>query len=109
MPKKKLLFLLAVCLLLAACQGTRKGEQKTSVRIGISLYRADDTFINNLQSIFEAKAKEYEQENGIKVILDIQDAKGSQNVQNVLFPLAAMCSASIPWTAWMPRPLLTWP
>ena len=82
MPKKKLLFLLAVCLLLAACQGTRKGEQKTSVRIGISLYRADDTFINNLQSIFEAKAKEYEQENGIKVILDIQDAKGSQNVQN---------------------------
>ena len=27
-------------------------------------------------------AKEYEQENGVKVTLDIQDAKGSQNTQN---------------------------
>lgn len=69
-------------MLLTSCQGVRKEEQKTSLRIGISLYRGDDTFINNIRSILEEKAKEYERENGIKVTLDIQDAKGSQNIQN---------------------------
>ncbi|MDE7016443.1 MAG: galactose ABC transporter substrate-binding protein [Lachnospiraceae bacterium] len=68
--------------MLASCQSVRKEEEKNSLRIGISLYRGDDTFINNLCSILEEKAKEYERENGIKVTLDIQDAKGSQNTQN---------------------------
>lgn len=79
--RKRLLFL-GVCMLLTACQGPRNEEQKTSIRIGISLYRGDDTFINNIRSVLEEKAKEYERENGIKVTLDIQDAKGSQNTQN---------------------------
>ncbi len=74
--------LLTMCMLLNACGGTGREEPKTSIRIGISLYRGDDTFINNIRSILEEKAKEYEQENGIKVTLDIQDAKGSQNTQN---------------------------
>ena len=52
------------------------------MRIGVSLYRGDDTFINNLRMVLEESAKEYEQETGIKVTLDIQDAKGSQNTQN---------------------------
>lgn len=69
-------------MLLTACQGPQNEEQKTSVRIGISLYRGDDTFINNIRSVLEEKAKEYERENGIRVTLDIQDAKGSQNTQN---------------------------
>lgn len=68
--------------LLTSCQGVGKEEQKSSLRIGVSLYRADDTFINNLRSMMEEKAKEYEREKGIKVTLDIQDAKGSQNTQN---------------------------
>lgn len=62
--------------------GVRKEEEKKSIRIGISLYRGDDTFINNIRSIIEEKAKEYERESGIKVTLDIQEAKGSQNTQN---------------------------
>lgn len=74
--------LLTMCMLLNACGGTGREEPKTSIRIGISLYRGDDTFINNIRSILEEKAKEYERENGIKVTLDIQDAKGSQNTQN---------------------------
>ena len=82
MTKLKILLLLAVCILLTSCQGVRKEETKNSIRIGISLYRGDDTFINNLRIIMEEKAKEFERENGIKVTLDIQDAKGSQNTQN---------------------------
>lgn len=82
MRKLKILLLLAACVMLTSCQGVRKEEPKNSIRIGISLYRGDDTFINNLRSIMEEKAKEYERESGIKVTLDIQDAKGSQNTQN---------------------------
>ena len=82
MTRLKILLMLAVCIILTSCQGVRKEEPKNSIRIGISLYRADDTFINNLRSIMEEKAKEFERENGIKVTLDIQDAKGSQNTQN---------------------------
>lgn len=81
--KKKALALLAVvCAFLTACQGPREEEEKKSIRIGISLYRGDDTFINNIRSELEEKAKEYEQEHGIKVTLDIQEAKGSQSTQN---------------------------
>ncbi len=69
-------------MLSAGCQGRDKEEPRTSIRIGISLYRSDDTFINNIRSIMEEKAKEYEKEREIKVILDIQDAKSSQNTQN---------------------------
>ena len=79
---KRILLLFGVCTLLTGCQGNQKEESKTSIRIGISLYRSDDTFINNIRSILEEKAKEYERERGIKVILDIQDAKSSQNIQN---------------------------
>lgn len=82
MQGKKIIILLAACMLLTACRGPQKEEEKTSIRIGISLYRGDDTFINNIRSELEEKAKEYEREKGIKVTLDIQDAKGSQNTQN---------------------------
>ncbi len=80
--KKALVLLTVVCAFLTACQGPREEEGKKSIRIGISLYRGDDTFINNIRSELEEKAKEYEQEHGIKVTLDIQEAKGSQSTQN---------------------------
>ena len=66
----------------AGCDGEEQETEKTSLRIGVSLYRGDDTFINNIRQELEACAKEYEQETGTKVRLDIQDAKGSQYTQN---------------------------
>ena len=77
-------FVLLTGIILPAAGCVRKEEpaEKTSIRIGMSLYRGDDTFINNIRGELEARAKEYEQETGIKVTLDIQDAKGSQNTQN---------------------------
>lgn len=79
-----LLSSLWVCLavLLTGCGGTEKETEKRSIRIGVSLYRGDDTFINNIRGELEKCAKAYEQEKGVKVNLDIQDAKGSQNTQN---------------------------
>lgn len=77
-------FLIGLCMLivLSGCGGLKAEETKKSLRIGVSLYRGDDTFINNIRGEMENCAKEYEQEHGIKVTLDIQDAKGSQNTQN---------------------------
>ena len=70
------------CILLSGCRAGAAPEKKHAIRIGVSLYRADDTFIGNIRSELEKRAKEYEQETGIKVTLDIQDAKGNQYVQN---------------------------
>jgi len=70
------------CILLSGCRAGAASEKKHAIRIGVSLYRADDTFIGNIRSELEKRAKEYEQETGIKVTLDIQDAKGNQYVQN---------------------------
>lgn len=66
----------------AGCKKTEEKEEKRSIRIGVSLYRGDDTFINNIRGELERCAKNYEQEHDIKVTLDIQDAKGNQNTQN---------------------------
>lgn len=66
------------------CRWEKKVEpqKRTSMRIGVLLYRGDDTFISTLRIALEKQAKEYEQESGIKVTLDIMDAKSSQNTQN---------------------------
>lgn len=74
--------LLCVVWLLAGCTGLNGTSEKKSIRIGVGLYRGDDTFINNIRNELEKCAKEYEKKSGVKVILDIQDAKGSQNTQN---------------------------
>ena len=68
--------------LLTGCAGTKGAEEKKSIRIGVSLYRGDDTFLNNIRGELERCAKDFEQEKGVKVTLDIQDARGNQNTQN---------------------------
>ena len=68
--------------LLTGCAGTKGAEEKKSIRIGGSLYRGDDTFLNNIRGELERCAKDFEQEKGVKVTLDIQDARGNQNTQN---------------------------
>lgn len=65
-------------------QGVKGGEteNKKSIRIGVTLYRGDDSFINTIRSNMEEQAKEYEKETGMKVVMEIVDAKGNQNAQN---------------------------
>ena len=76
---QQLLVGLCVLAVLAGCGSLKAEETKKSLRIGVSLYRGDDTFINNIRGEMENCAKEYEQKHGIKVTLDIQDAKGSHS------------------------------
>ena len=63
-------------------QRGKSRQKKMSIRIGVTLYRGEDAFINNIRSSLEEKAKEYEQQTGIKVNLEIMDPKGNQNTQN---------------------------
>lgn len=74
--------LLCTSALCGGCREMEAKQEKKSIRIGVSLYRGDDVFINNIRTELEEEAKAYEKENGIKVKLDILDAKGSQNIQN---------------------------
>ena len=57
---------LCVAALLAGCRELEKKEEKKSLRIGVSLYRGDDTFINNIRSELESCANDYEQQKGVK-------------------------------------------
>lgn len=65
-------------------QGKKAGgaDEKKSIRIGVTLYRGDDSFINTLRGNLEEQAKAYEKETGVKVVMEIVDAKGNQNTQN---------------------------
>ena len=76
-----LALLVAGTLLLNGCSAAKPAEKK-SIRIGVTLYRGDDAFINNIRSSLEEKAKEYEQQTGSKVNLEFMDPKGNQNPQN---------------------------
>lgn len=90
MEKRRRYVMASILLLLAAAAVAvlliRRGEQplekKTAIRLGVLLYRGDDTFISTLRTGLEENAKEYEQRTGIKVSMDVVDAKSSQNTQN---------------------------
>lgn len=88
MKMQKLLGGVAVALLFASgvlvmlSQGEEKETERSALRIGVTLYRGDDPFINSIRSQLEEKAKHYERESGIKVVLEVADAKENQNTQN---------------------------
>ena len=82
--RKKSVVLIVLCMGIgiSGCHMAKTEKEKNSIRIGVSLYRGDDTFINNIRKELEKQAKTYEQQTGIRVTLDIEEAKGSQNTQN---------------------------
>ena len=56
--------------------------KKNVIKIGVCLYRFDDTFISNVRQEIEEYVKEYEKEYGIKINLEVVDARDNQNTQN---------------------------
>lgn len=63
-------------------EGKEKTRRNEPIRIGVSLYRFDDTFIHGLKKEIEVYAKEYEKKNKTRINLEISDAAGSQIIQN---------------------------
>lgn len=72
----------AVCLLLAlpGCVGNQATKQH-DLRVGLALYREDDTFIKAVTSSIQNAAEEAMQE-GQRVTISTADAEGSQAAQN---------------------------
>lgn len=63
-------------------EGKEKTRRNEPIRIGVSLYRFDDTFIYGLKKEIEEYVKEYEKKNKLRINLEISDAAGSQIIQN---------------------------
>lgn len=57
-------------------------QHKKNIKIGVSIYKSNDTFVNTMIESMEAKAKKYEIETGTKVSLDVSSAKENQRTQN---------------------------
>jgi methyl-galactoside transport system substrate-binding protein len=76
------LALLIFCglLFLSGCGGSQASQPK--LKIGVSLYQADDSFVNYLNEYLQTAAKEKEQLDDIKITLNVVDAAGTQSVQN---------------------------
>lgn len=57
-------------------------ENDNEFKIGISLYNKDDTFINTLSTEIENSLKKVANDNNVRLLLDVEDAKGDKYEQN---------------------------
>ena len=62
--------------------GCRDASERDAVKIGVSVYKGDDTFISAMMESFLAAAAQFEQETGVRVNISVADAGESQKTQN---------------------------
>lgn len=83
--KKLLAVMLSAALFftsLCACDSTNGSGKVETVKIGVTVYRKDDTFITSLCTYLEKVAKQKETETGKKIVVNIVDGQSSQALQN---------------------------
>ena len=83
--KRVMLAVFAAILLLFpldACHPAGKGEKVETIKIGVTLYRKEDTFVASLCSDLEKIAKQKEAESGKKIVINMVDGQSSQALQN---------------------------
>jgi len=73
--------LAALLLLLLLRDGNVKDNEK--LKIGVFIYRGDDTFISNMMSSLKEIVGEFQRENGVSFYFSYLDAQGSQTTQNM--------------------------
>ncbi|MCE5235863.1 MAG: galactose ABC transporter substrate-binding protein [Clostridiaceae bacterium] len=64
---------------LCACDSA---TERDTVKIGVSVYKGDDTFISAMMESFSAAAAAFEEQTGVRVNISIADANESQATQN---------------------------
>ena len=69
---------------LSACTANAINNSSSvkEIKIGVTLYKQDDTFISLIAKNIETIAKERESEGKYKITINIVDAKGSSNNQS---------------------------
>ena len=75
----RLSLMAGLLLLLPACGGQERDD--SGLRIGVTLYSQDDTFISAMAQDLEGLVREAESETGKKITLFIADGKSSQSTQ----------------------------
>ena len=76
-----LVLALALCLFFALRKGGRDDSHE-SLRVGVAIYKGNDTFISNMYDEIVKAAAQYEQETGVRVYINMADAQENQSLQN---------------------------
>ncbi len=84
MRKKLWVCVILICsLFLNSCNSIlTKEEEITTIKIGVLVYRGEDTFVASIYDELEAAVEAKEEETGKSIILNMEDAKSSQLSQN---------------------------
>ena len=69
--------LMLISTLIVGCNKESNIKFKKEIKIGVTLYKQDDTFISTISKNLEEIVKENESVDKSKIILDFVDAKGS--------------------------------
>lgn len=80
-PKRRAALGLALLLLLATgCGGGKTADD--ALRIGVTIYKGDDTYLTNMTAALQANAEAYCKDTGEKIYVTVSDAQESQATQN---------------------------
>lgn len=66
--------------ILVGCSSVKREEKE--IRIGVTLYNQEDIFVSSISKAIKEKAKEIEEEDGIRIVVDLLDAKANMFEQN---------------------------
>lgn len=78
-----ILLVAAVCFsTLCSCDSSSSRDKVETIKIGVTVYRKDDTFISSICTYLDKISKEKETETGKKIVLNIVDGQSSQALQN---------------------------
>lgn len=67
-------------IMLVGCSNAK--VEKKEIKVGVTLYNQEDTFISSISKSIEERAKEIEEEEDVKITIDLLDAKGNMIEQN---------------------------
>jgi len=81
-PIAIVLVLITLLLPLGACNSAQGNGKVETIKIGVAVYRKDDTFVASLCSYLEQIAKNKEISSGKKIVVNIVDGQSSQAVQS---------------------------
>ena len=78
--------LLTACMLMVPVMGCTVPDESSpklsQIKIGVTLYKQDDTFISTISEHLQNAAKQRELQDRVKITLNILDGKGNQSIQN---------------------------
>ena len=80
----RLTALAAACLFFfgGCTQSEPSASAPRQIKIGLTLYTSDDTFISNVREQILTCAKQRELEDKVRIGINVADGKGNQSIQN---------------------------